>query len=131
MDAESIDAQLRVGLAAFGVIELLLGAWMAIAPHSFFTQVGPFGLFNSHYVRDLATYNLAFAAGLLVAVRMPSWRVPVLVIAIVQYTLHSLNHLLDISKASPAWLGYANFAALTIATLTLIYLLTLALRVRA
>lgn len=131
MNSESVEAQLRAGLLAFGVIELVFGAWMAVAPHSFFGRVGPFGSFNSHYVRDLATFNLAFAAGLLVAARVPSWRAPVLALAVVQYALHSLNHLLDIAAASPAWLGYANFAALSIATLTLVYLLTLALRARA
>ena len=50
---------------------------------------------------DLATFYLALGAVALVAVRRTSWRVPVLTLALIQYALHSLNHLIDIGDVRP------------------------------
>jgi hypothetical protein len=110
----------------FGVYNVVLALWMGIAPHSFYRAVGPFEVFNSHYVRDTATFQAAFAVGFLGAVRRPSWRVPVLAMAVVQFGLHSANHLLDIGDAHPAWTGYFDFFALLAATLLLVRLLMIA-----
>jgi hypothetical protein len=115
------------GLIAFAVIELALTLFMAAAPHAFFTAVGPFGGSNDHYVRDVASYNAALTAGLLVAVRRPSWRVPVLAMTTIQFAAHSANHLLDIAGARPGWVGYLDFFALAFGTLQLAGLLWLAL----
>jgi hypothetical protein len=119
-------AQLRVqsrtvvvGLVAFAAVEAALAIFMAGAPHAFYTAIGPFGARNDHYVRDVATYNAALAAGLLIAVRHASWRVPVLAILTIQFALHSINHLIDISSADPTWIGYFDFFALAAATLQL------------
>jgi hypothetical protein len=100
------------GVAAFAVYHLLLGAFMAIAPHSFYTDVGPFGVANAHYIRDVASYNGALAFAFAMAVRRPSWRVPVLALTTVQFVLHSINHLVDIKRAHPAWNGYFDFFSL-------------------
>ena len=51
---------------------------------------------------DLATFYLALGAVALVAVRRERWRVPVLTLALIQYALHSLNHLIDIGDSRPA-----------------------------
>ena len=118
---------LVAGLAAFAVIELALTLFMAAAPHAFFTAVGPFGGSNDHYVRDVATYNAALTTGLLVAVRRPSWRVPALAMATVQFATHSINHLIDIASAHPGWVGYLDFFALAFGTLQLAWLLWIAL----
>ncbi len=56
------------------------------------------------------------------AARRPAWRVPILAITTIQYALHSLNHLLDIAKAHPAWTGYFNFFSLAAATVLLAWL---------
>ena len=101
---------------------------MAVAPHAFFTAIGPFGARNDHYVRDVATFNAALGVGLLVAVRRPSWRVPVLAITTVQFALHSVNHLVDIGRRPPGWVGYFDFFALAVGTLQLAWLLWLAAR---
>jgi hypothetical protein len=118
---------LAVGLGAFGAYHLALALYMAVAPHSFFTAVGPFGTFNSHYIRDTATFHAAIGAALLVAVRRPSWRVPVLALTTLQFALHSLNHLVDIGRAHPSWDGYFDFFSLALATLVLAWLLRVAL----
>lgn len=113
---------LAVGVGAFAVLQLLTGLFMAVAPHAFFKHIGPFGTINTHYIRDLATFYLANGFILAVAVRRPSWRVPALALTTVQFALHSLNHLLDIEKAHPAWNGYFDFFSLTAATLLLAWL---------
>jgi hypothetical protein len=107
------------GVAGFAAVELALAVFMAAAPHAFYTAIGPFGARNDHFVRDVATYNAALGLGLVVAIRHVSWRVPMLAILTVQFALHSINHLIDISSADPAWIGYFDFFALAAATVQL------------
>ncbi|HEV3071401.1 MAG TPA: hypothetical protein VGY76_08255 [Solirubrobacteraceae bacterium] len=118
---------LVVGVAVFGAYHLALALFMAVAPRAFFTNVGPFGTVNTHYIRDTATFNAAIGVALLVAVRRPSWRVPVLALCTLQFALHSLNHLIDIGRAHPAWNGYFDFFSLAAATLVLAWLLRVAM----
>jgi hypothetical protein len=113
---------LAVGIAAFAVVELSLAVFMAVAPHAFYTAIGPFGAFNRHYLRDVASFEGAIGLALAVAISRPSWRVPVLALTTVQYALHSLNHLLDIGRAHPRWTGYFDFFSLALATLALAWL---------
>lgn len=108
-----------VGIATFAAIQLGLALFMAAAPHAFYTDVGPFGTFNGHYIRDVASFYGAIGVGLLLSLSRPSWRVPMLAVTTIQYALHSLNHLLDIGKAHPLWEGYFDFFALAAATVLL------------
>ena len=85
--------------------------------------MGPFGARNDHYIRDTATFSAAIGAGLLVSLRRPSWRVPMLAVSAVQFALHSVNHLVDIDKAHPAWTGYFDFFSLALTTVLLAWLL--------
>jgi hypothetical protein len=107
------------GLVGFAAFQLALAVFMAAAPHAFYTSIGPFGPQNDHYLGDLATYNAALAVGLAIAIRHASWRVPMLAILTVQFALHSVNHLIDISSADPEWVGYFDFFALAAATVQL------------
>lgn len=113
---------LTVGLAALAVYHLALALFMAVASHAFYVDVGPFGVANDHYIRDVATYNAALAFAFAMAVRRPSWRVPVLALTTVQFALHSVNHLVDIGKAHPAWAGYFDFFSLAALTVLLAWL---------
>jgi hypothetical protein len=117
------DTALRVGLLAFAVYHLALAAFMAIAPHAFFTSLGPFDAYNSHYIRDTATFEAALGVGFAVAITRPSWRVPVLAITAVQFALHTINHLVDADSAHPAWTGWFDFVSLLAATGLLLVLL--------
>jgi hypothetical protein len=117
-----------VGLVAFAAIQLGLALFMALSPHGFYTDVGPFGGFNAHYIRDVASFYGAIGVGLLVAVRRSDWRVPVLALTTIQYALHSVNHLLDIGKAHPTWNGYFDFFSLAAATVLLAQLWRVAAR---
>ncbi len=106
----------RVGLflLIFGIAQLALGLSMAIVPGTFFEEIGPYAPRNDHYIRDTSTFYLALGAVSLVAWRLPSWRIPVLVFAFLQYALHSLNHLLDVGDADPEWLGPVNLVSLAL-----------------
>jgi hypothetical protein len=113
------EARLRGLLRTLGAVQLGLGGWMALAPASFFASVAPFGARNDHLLRDLSTVSLALGMAALLAATRPTWRVPVLAITLFQFTLHTLNHLLDIGQAEPGWLGPANALALGLATVAL------------
>jgi len=115
-------------LLLFAVIQLLLGLALWITPGTFFEEIGPYGTRNDHYMGDLATFYLALGAAALVAVARAGWRVPVLAVALVQYLLHSLNHLIDIGEADPGWLGPANLIALAATTALLAWMLRVAWR---
>jgi hypothetical protein len=116
-----------VGLAIFAAIQLGLALFMAVSPHGFYRDVGPFGAYNAHYIRDVASFYGAIGIGLLLAVRRISWRAPVLAVTTIQYALHSVNHLIDIGKAHPAWTGYFDFFSLAAATVLLAWLWRMAL----
>ena len=110
---------MRVLLIAFAAVQLLLGFLLWVTPGFFYDEIGPFGPRNDHYMGDVATWYLALGAAMLVAVGRESWRVPVLTLALIQYALHSLNHLIDIGQADPSWLGPANLVSLVLATVLL------------
>jgi len=104
----------KILLLVFAVAQLVLGALLWLTPGFFFDEVGPYGTRNDHYMGDLATWYLALGGVALVAVSRPGWRLPVLVLAFVQYALHAVNHLLDVGEADPEWLGPANLASLLV-----------------
>jgi len=113
------ESTLRAALIAFAVVDLGLALFMALSPGAFFRAIGPFGASNAHYIRDVATFYAAIGLALAVAVKRPSWRVPAVAVSTVQFALHTLNHLLDIGKAHPAWTGYADFFSLLAGTAAL------------
>ena len=51
---------------------------------------------------------------------------PVLGLTALQFALHSVNHLIDIGKAHPAWNGYFDFFSLALTTALLAWLLSIA-----
>jgi len=111
-----------------GVSQLALGLWMAISPGSFYDALGPFGDRNDHYLADVATFCLALGAVALVAARRPAWRLPVLAFAAIQYTLHAVNHLVDIGEGDPAWIGPFDFVTLALTAAGLAWLAEVARR---
>jgi hypothetical protein len=114
---------MRILLIAFGLGQLLLGLLLWLAPGFFYDEIGPYPPRNDHYMADIATFYLALGAVVLMAVRRPSWRLPVLTLALVQYALHSLNHLIDIGESDPSWLGPANLVSLLLTALLLGWML--------
>ena len=115
--------RVRTALLALGLTQLGLGAFMALAPGTFFDTIADYGTRNDHYLRDLATFYLALGIVLMVASDRRSWRAPVLAFAVIQYGLHTLNHLLDIGDADPGWIGPFNFVSLAVFTALFVYVL--------
>ena len=99
---------------AAGALHLAAGLFMAAAPRSFYDQVGTFPPFNAHYLRDLATWYVALGVALLLAARRPAWQLPLLVLAVIQYALHVVNHVVDIGDPQPAWKGPVTVVALAL-----------------
>jgi uncharacterized membrane protein len=113
-------------LNVFGIAQLILGVLLWLTPGFFYDQIGPYGPRNDHYMGDVATWYLALGVMALVAARRPAWRAPVLLLALIQYGLHSVNHLIDIGEADPEWLGPFNFASLALTTLLLWWMFSVA-----
>jgi hypothetical protein len=108
---------MRQALVLLGAISLAIGLVMVVAPGTFIDEVAPFGSgSDDHFIRDLSTYQLAVGAGLVLAIRRVSWRVPVLFVSFLQGVLHTINHLVDIGDTDPGWLGPFDFVALLLLT---------------
>lgn len=121
--ASGREVAIQVGLALLGGATLLVSVPMIVDPAGFIAQVGGFGAENDHLVRDIATWTTVYGVALLVAIRQPSWRVPVLAIGVAQGALHVVNHVADAGLAVPDWKGAANsvvFGLIVLFTLALL-----------
>jgi hypothetical protein len=108
---------MRQALFLLAGVQLFLGVFLVIAPGTFVHKLANYGTgADDHFLRDVGTFYLAMGAALLLAVRRPSWRVPVLFLVGLQYALHTINHLIDIGKTDPGWLGPFNFVSLLLLT---------------
>ncbi len=85
--------QVLVGLA--GILYLLTGLALLVAPAWFFATIGPYPPFNRHYMGDLGAFLLPLGAGLLLAARDPSKHKLLVRIAVAGSGLHALNHTYD------------------------------------
>ncbi len=119
---------IRIGLILLGVSPLFLGLWMIVDPGSFFDHVGGFGVQNDHYIRDNATWALTLGVVALIAAWRVSWRLPVLVFAALQFTLHTINHIADAGKAVASTNGAADAVELGLGALLLVALAMLCAR---
>jgi hypothetical protein len=116
------ERSLQVVLALLGAINAVLGALALIAPDSFFDQIGRYGVENSHYVGDVGAFTLAYGLALLVAIRVPSWRVPVLALGAIWFGFHALNHAFDTGQARSEARGWGDTIAIAAGGLLLAYL---------
>ena len=114
--------------ALIGAVHLALGALMAAAPGVFFEQIGPYGPRNDHYTRDVSSFYFAMGVVAILAAKRRSWRVPALVFFLIQYVLHSVNHLIDVGEADPAALGPVTVVSLVLTAGLLAYMLRSARR---
>jgi hypothetical protein len=104
-------------LVIYGIYSTVLGLVMLFAPGFFFETVGGFGVRNSHYIFDLAGFELPLGLMYLAAIRYPAWRVPTLAFATAHYVLHAISHLIDIDNATTAWVGVFDFVAIAVGLL--------------
>jgi len=116
----------------FGLTQLVPALWIVIAPHSFYTHVGPFGVYNSHYLGDAA----AFQAGLGVALLAAAWLAPLqpgaLLAGFGAVAFHAVNHWIDVNAANGnSNADVSDAILLTILALVMIVPLRAALRKEA
>jgi hypothetical protein len=123
------EARLRAVLLIAAVYHLLLGAFMFFAPGGFYDSLGKFPPENHHYIKDVSTFYVALGVVFFVSVRRRSWRTPVLVFAALEYTLHAINHLVDVNEAASAFTGWFDFFSLALIALILAALASFAWRV--
>ncbi len=116
------DSTLRGFLVFFGLLNVAFGVIALVAPGTFFDEIGRYPPENHHYIGDVGAFQAAVGAVFLLAVRYPSWRVPVLVLGAILYGLHSLNHLFDIGEARSDARGIFDTVALATAAAVLAYL---------
>jgi hypothetical protein len=125
------ETRMRQALFLLAAVQLLLGAFLVIGPGAFEDKLAPYGSgAEDHFLRDIGTFYLAMGAALLMSVRRPSWRVPVLFGVAAQYALHTINHLIDVGGTDPGWLGPFNFISLLLLTVLTGWVLTGAARMR-
>jgi hypothetical protein len=109
---------MRQALFLLAGVQLFLGLFLVIAPGTFVDKLANYGRgSDDHFLRDVGTFYLAMGAALLLVVRRPTWRVPVLFLVALQYALHTVNHLIDIGNTDPGWLGPFNFLSLLLLTI--------------
>lgn len=101
---------------------------MVVSPSTFYSAIADFGARNTHDLRDLSTYYLASGVVLAISTARPSWRAPVLALVGLQFALHALNHLVDVGKSSPGWVGPFDLLTLALGTLTIGWLYREAVR---
>ncbi len=116
------DRLVRLGLLAYGGMQLALGLWQGLSPGTFYDALGPFGGQNDHYIRDVASWTVALGVLCLLAASRPTWRLPVLALAAVQSGLHTVNHLLDAGEADTHWVGIADAVSLAVLSVLLVAL---------
>ena len=114
---------MRSFLLALAAGHAAIGAFMVLSPSTFYAEVAGYPPYNDHFIRDIGTYNLAYAAAFLAAAARPAWRIPVLTLVAIQYTLHVVNHIWDVADTDPAWQGPANLVALGLVAAGLWWLL--------
>lgn len=116
------ERAMRAVLVLLGAIQVASGALALIAPDTFFDEVGRYGVQNDHYIGDVGAFVLAFGIAILVAVRHPSWRLPVLALGALWSGLHVINHALDVGEARSDARGIFDTVYLGIGGLLYAYL---------
>lgn len=86
---------LLAALAAFA------GGWAFFAPRGFFDAVAAdTGSFNGHLMRDVGSAFLTTSLALVLALRLPASRLPLLAVAATFLVLHAAAHVWDISTGA-------------------------------
>ena len=116
------ERALRTLIGLLGVAQLAIGCWMTLATASFGETFASFDGFNVHDLRDFATFYLALGLVLLVATARPAWRLPVFVLAALEYGFHTINHAVDVGDSDPGWVGPVELVVLLIATVLFAWL---------
>ena len=108
---------MRLAILAIGITQLAIGVWLIVDPDSFVDAIADFGPADTHFLRDLGTFQAGIGVALIAAANRPSWRAPVLFAAFLMSAFHTVNHLFDISNTDPGWQGPFNFVSVLLLTI--------------
>lgn len=86
-------------IAVFAAVALGTSLWMVVAPRSFFANIGPFGVFNGHYLRDVAAFQAGIGAALLASIWLRELRSGAVAALLGATALHTFNHWVDVRAA--------------------------------
>jgi hypothetical protein len=115
-----------------GLAQLVPALWIVIAPHSFFSHIGPFGTYNSHYLGDAAAFQAGIALPLIAAARYVALRAGALAVGVAAVSFHAVNHWIDVNAANGSSNADVTDAVLlTILALVMIPPLRAAMRIEA
>lgn len=135
--SESVRLQLRGGLYALGAVQLVMGAWITVAPTSFYDDfplgrgwVAALPAYNEHLLRDVGALFLATGLLLVVAGVWLERRIAglALVTFLVFSVPHTIYHLLNLEPYDTGD-AVGNALALIATVLLPVYLLWLVVRV--
>ncbi len=87
-------------ISAFAAIELLTSLWMVAAPGSFFENIGPFGPYNAHYLRDVAAFQAGIGLALLASIWLRALRPGAVCALLAASALHAVNHIADLNAVA-------------------------------
>lgn len=96
----SSDRLVTALIAVFAFIELATSLWMVAAPTSFFNNIGPFGIYNGHYLRDVAAFQAGIGVALLSSIWMHALRPGAVCALLAASVLHGANHFADLNAAN-------------------------------
>ena len=117
------ESTIRKLLLAGALYHLAIGGWFLVAPGSAYDTLAEFPPRNDHFLRDVASFYLAFGLAFWIASRRASWRAPVLALAAMQYAIHTVVHVLDVGDAATDGKGIFAAVSLGIITAALIFVL--------
>ncbi len=130
-----MTAILRLGCAAFALIELVLGIWTSAFPESFYRDVPTVDLtppFSEHLMRDFGGATLGLAVVLGAAAIWPTTRLVIL--ALLAYltfsTPHLFFHLGHLDGATPAEAAYLSSTLVLSVVVPLLLIVVAVIRAR-
>ena len=97
----SSDRLVVFGIAGIAGVQLFTAAFIFLAPDSFFNHIGPFGVYNGHYLRDSGVMILGAGLALLASLKWTVLRAGVLAANLAMFGAHAVNHWFDIGNAHP------------------------------
>ena len=109
-------------LVVVGVTQVAAGLLAFLAPGAFYDLVAGYPPENGHFLKDIGSWSVALGAIALYGARRADWHVPLLGFLALQYVLHAISHLIDVSDSDPGWHGTFGLATQAFGAIVLLAL---------
>lgn len=131
MSEDRDDAVAVLMIAVFAAIQIGVSLWMVLAPRSFFENLGPFGVYNGHYLRDTAAFQGGIGLALAASIWFRALRPGAVAALLAAFVLHAINHFVDINAANgDSHADVIDAISITLGALAIGWLLARVLRPR-